>query len=610
MLNYHNKYLKYKKKYLEIKKNMKGGSGAVHFGFLTPEELPGGFEDIPALPSQAQIELNRIVAVLTSKDKIPTQISAEFFDNTFGKPDNILAFIKFGAFQFNFSEINITLSEGLRPQDHENYAIESAYRNFLEHCLMRDYTPGKKDKKIIRAEAWKIIAETPYYLKPYKLFCELVDSEDGNTKFVGGQRLNLFLLYMYINKIITDAHYPEHNIIFKAVLELPPSDVDFTTKNFEGQNFDPDKITQWTEEIQQYLYTVQQFELPQPTIIKTYDIVFNNAFNIEIHKVNIEKQLKDIISTKNSVNFFNILREPTNKDWISCYSKKLTDAQIIEDAKSLYGPTFKKIEKFIEDNIAIFLGRPTIANLAEAGDFNRIKNMFLTFLNSKKTSIKMILSLNLSKKDLIKTLKTEIGLPIFTSKEIDYFFAEKQLPHLSEFEKVCKKIFISIYLLHNYKKYITRIATQSISVCQIYSPHGYINKHEYDHARYKYVPLPIQRIKNYKNQNNRWTEEEKRQIYEQKFPIASEIFDIWQTFFSDTFKKYGIEWKTNMHANLYIDGSHFLTKESIGIPGYKFTQSEFYVPEIQIKNIEQTILELLLLKNHSKDCLDNYEEDL
>ena len=234
--------------------------------------------------------------------------------------------------------------------------------------------------------------------------------------------------------------------------------------------------------------------------------------------------------------------------------------------------------------------------------------MFLTFLNSRKASITMILSSEPSKEDLINKLKTEIGL-VFTQEEIDYFFGEEQLPYLSEFEKVCKKIFISIYLLHNYKKHITRIATQSISVCQIYSPHGYKNKHEYDDGCYKYVPLPIQKIMNYKNQNNRWTEEEKRQIYEQKSPIASEIFDIWQEFFSDTFKKHGIEWKTNKHANLYIDGSRFLTKKSMDIPGYKFTQSVFYVPEIQIKNIEETILELLLLENSSY-LLDKYEEDL
>ena len=332
----------------------------------------------------------------------------------------------------------------------------------------------------------------------------------------------------------------------------------------------------------------QQFYLPHPTTIQTYKEVFYKAFNIENQGKTINQQLHDIFEKKNKVDFFTTLQKPSNIDWFSCYSKILTDAQIIEDARSVGFPTFGKIEKFIKNNITIFLERPTIANLAEAGDFDKIKDMFLTFLNLKMSFIKDILPQVSTHEHLRNKLANE-GFPIFTDTEIDTYFTNSGL---TELEKLFKKIFISIYLLHNYKKDITRIATQSISVCQIYSQNGYKNEQE-KNEKYKYVPLPIQKIMNYKNQNNRWTEEAgtQLQIFREKKDVAAEIFKTWNTYFSGIFGQYGIEWKNEnlnktekKYPTLYIEGSRFFAKPSIGIPGYRFTQSRFYVPEIQIKD--------------------------
>ena len=247
MVNFYNKYLKYKKKYLEIKKFAGGESTLYHLVggskyiqkkkskkadrlaemekerqekrkeslsmgrdksdefdiyYGLEENILAGME-LDLLSPEAEmveLELDRIKIVFWVNQK---KISAECLDLSKVLMNNYLTAIKWidkvALFRiFKNITTGTCLGEHVIPiidNETNEKGLESALRFYIELKYLIKNIRIKPEKNMLRCKAYKKILMNATLLKHYNTFCELIDL-NSTKKLVGGQRLNSFILYL------------------------------------------------------------------------------------------------------------------------------------------------------------------------------------------------------------------------------------------------------------------------------------------------------------------------------------------------------------------------------------------------------------------------------
>ena len=431
MVNYYNKYLKYKRKYLEIKKFTGGGKDEKKTGrekrmkatapyppspkkdgamekeiYLQPEWGDIEYFKEKGVHHNVKLELKRI-SVIFKSGIIGTIIAAECLDFTKTYMDNVLSFIKYGTFNYKEREV-----KGGLPSENDDYAKNSAIRLFLEHALMYKKTEGKTDKKLFRAKAWKIIAENDVCLKYYKMFCEIVDKE---YKLVGGQRLNKFIKYMYefskceFEELLENK--PQFAYIFMKCLSFGPSDRDFTELAKEEEPREQD------EEILESFMDSDLQEFEEEVEEKTFD--------------EFKKEYKNYHDTKYQIEFikngFNILakRLDGELDEYTATILKIDSEPLKELLKKGLSIKNSELNTEAEEIIEFLLKKPAIANLVEENDLKNIASGLSTYLNSQ-------IAQQVINEEKAQTLKN-----IIVSKLILFYFKKEYTKLLTRLISIC-----------------------------------------------------------------------------------------------------------------------------------------------------------------------------
>ena len=276
MVNYYNKYLKYKKKYLEIKKftgcaertdrqQKRGKRKETLTPYLIPkkdepmeaepdkfdiyyglgENILAGmeFDLLSQEPKMVELELDRIKIVFWVNRK---KISAECLDLSKVRMNNYLTAIKwidtetlFKIFLENTEECVLAKKVGEMVDGGRGVylGLESALRFYLELKYLIANIGIKQEKNMLRCKAYKEILMNSMLLKYYNDFCELIDL-NPEKKLVGGQRLNSFILYLDKNykenldlELVRLFHEnTEIRQLFQKILMLGHSDLDWNEK--------------------------------------------------------------------------------------------------------------------------------------------------------------------------------------------------------------------------------------------------------------------------------------------------------------------------------------------------------------------------------------------
>ena len=314
MIDYKKKYLKYKKKYLQKKNIYTGGMNNkrkfddIYMYNKKHTEVTAANcffkEKLTGLRNDTVLTLDRIKLIFWFDGK---KVSAECFDISHTDMNNILSIIKWlpanQLFVYFFCIPN-TLAVSFLTKNNIK-GIVSALRFYLELVYLKLYSQGKSTKKALRCKAYKYILLNNWLIIEYNLFCELIDS-NPDVKFVGGQRLNAFFLYLY-NEYGADLMadlLSKYGVVwvrahariigeildnFTEIIELGHSDVDYTRKSDDGP-IDPSAIEDF------------KIFLTQDDVIEEIKEVKNSLIDIlrDMGSYDQQKELSDLIEFRST----------------------------------------------------------------------------------------------------------------------------------------------------------------------------------------------------------------------------------------------------------------------------------------------------------------------